>query len=188
LSLEAFALDPKIWTEWATRKYPEIAKLLATTDGFDPVAWKKREAGIPWDMGDSIRGRLVFAKATCANCHDSGRAMGPSLQGVAKRFSRDDLLTAILEPSKDVSPRYRPTRLTTVDDKVYIGMIVYEANDGVILQTGPDAVIRIAGTNIAAKRMIDVSMMPVGLLDKLSDLEVADLLAYLNGPDGMKQK
>jgi putative heme-binding domain-containing protein len=114
--------------------------------------------------------------------------MGPSLQGVSKRFSRDDLLTAILEPSKDVSPRYRPTRLTTIDDKVYIGMIVYEANDGVILQTGPDAVVRISGTNIASKRTIDVSLMPAGLLDKLDDLEIADLFAYLKAPEAVKQK
>jgi putative heme-binding domain-containing protein len=180
---EAFAPDPKLWTDWATKKYPDIVKLLATNDGFDPVAWKRRELGIPWDKGDVPRGRLVFTKATCASCHDGGRAMGPSLLGVAKRFSRDDLLTAILEPSKDVSPRYRPTRLTTLDDKVYVGMIVYEATDGVILQTNPDTVIRIAGDNIAAKRTVDISLMPAGLLDKLTDPEVADLFAYLRLQD-----
>ncbi|HEV3384286.1 MAG TPA: c-type cytochrome, partial [Gemmata sp.] len=185
---ETFAPDPKPWTEWATRKYPETAKLLTTSDGFDPISWKKRQTVVPWDQGDATRGRQVFTKATCSSCHDSGRAMGPSLQGVSKRFSRDDLLTAILEPSKDVSPRYRPTRLTTIDDKVYIGMIVYEANDGVILQTGPDAVVRISGTNIASKRTIDVSLMPAGLLDKLDDLEIADLFAYLKAPEAVKQK
>lgn len=180
---EAYSPDPKLWIEWATKKYPEIVKLLATNDSFDSVAWKKRETNIPWDKGDATRGRAVFAKATCASCHDGGRAMGPSLLGVAKRFSRDDLLTAILEPSKDVSPRYRPTRLTTNDDKVYVGMIIYEATDGIILQTNPDTVIRIAGGNIASKRTIDVSLMPAGLLDKLADGEVADLFAYLKSND-----
>ncbi len=185
---ESFAADSKPWTEWATRKYPEIARMLATSDGFDPIAWKKREAVIPWDKGEVERGRVVFIRATCASCHDGGRAMGPSLQGVSKRFSKDDLLTAILEPSKDVSPRYRPTRLTTNDDKVYLGMVIYEANDGVILQTNPDTVVRIAGTNIVSKRTIDVSLMPVGLLDKLSDLEIADLFVYLRAPETVKQK
>ncbi len=180
---EAFAPDPKLWTDWATKKYPGIVKLLATNDGFDPAAWKKREQVIPWDKGDAPRGRLVFTKATCASCHDGGRAMGPSLLGVAKRFSRDDLLTAILEPSKDVSPRYRPTRLSTLDDKVYVGMIVYEATDGIILQTNPDTVIRIAGDNVASKRTVDISLMPAGLLDKLTDTEVADLFVYLKSQD-----
>jgi putative heme-binding domain-containing protein len=121
----------------------------------------------------------VFAKATCAACHDGGGAVGPSLVGVAKRFSRDDLLTAILQPSKDVSPRYRPTRVVTTDDKAYTGILVYEATDGVILQTGADTAVRLAGASIASMRAVDVSLMPTGLIDKLTDGEIADLIAYL---------
>ena len=180
---ESFAPDPKAWSEWALKKYPDVQKLLTANDGFDPVAWKKREAAIPWPQGDAARGRLVFTKATCAACHNGARAMGPSLQGVSKRFSRDDLLTAVLEPSKDVSPRYRPVSVTTSDDKVTIGMIVYEATDGVMLQTGPDTIVRIAGDKIASRRSVDISLMPAGLLDKLTDTEVADLFAYLKTLD-----
>jgi putative heme-binding domain-containing protein len=183
---EAFAPDVKTWTDWAVRKYPDVQKLLAANDGFDPIAWKMREAGIPWAKGDPARGRIVFAKASCAGCHDGGRAMGPSLQGVAKRFSRDDLITAILQPNKDVSPRYRPTRVATTDESVFIGMIVYEASDGLLLQTGPDSVVRVAGDKIAAKRTVDLSMMPAGLLDKLSDQDVADLFAFLQANEGPK--
>jgi len=97
----------------------------------------------------------------------------------SKRFSRDDLLTAILQPSKDVSPRYRPTRVVTTAEKVYTGIIIYEAVDGVILQTGADTTVRIAGADIASKKQVDVSLMPAGLIDKLTDAEIADLLAYL---------
>ena len=188
MSGETFPADPKPWTEWAMRKYPEVLKLLNSNDGFDPAAWKKREENIPWNNGDPTRGRATFIKASCAACHDGGRAMGPSLQGVAKRFSRDDLLTAVLQPSKDVSPRYRPTRVTTADDKVIIGMVIYDATDGLILQTNADTVIRIAGENIASKRVVDVSLMPAGLLDKLTDAEVADLFAYLRAPEEVKGK
>ena len=108
-----------------------------------------------------------------------GRAVGPSLVGVAKRFGRDDLLTAIAQPNKEVPPRYRPTRVTTTDDRSFTGVIVYEAPDGIILQTGADTTVRLAGADIAGKKVVDVSLMPAGLLDKLSDVEVADLLAYL---------
>ncbi|MFO0823812.1 MAG: c-type cytochrome [Gemmataceae bacterium] len=170
---------PKAWTEWLTKRYPNAAKQFATNDGFDVVAWKKREANIEWDKGDAERGKAVFTKATCAACHDGGRALGPSLLGISKRFGRDDLLTAILQPSKDVSPRYRAIRITTNDDKVYIGMLIYEATDGVILQTNADTSVRIAGDNIAAKRPVESSLMPAGLLDKLTEVEIADLLAYL---------
>src|SRR5262249_36008444 len=140
---------------------------------------KKRAAAIPWADGDPAAGKGTFVKATCAACHDGGRAVGPSLQGVAKRFGRDDLLTAILDPNKDVSPRYRPTRVATTDGKAVVGMVIYEATDGVILQTGPDTTVRIAGGDIESRRQLDTSLMPTGLLDKLTDREVADLVAYL---------
>ena len=58
-------------------------------------------------------------------------------------------------------------------------MIVYEATSGVMLQTGPDAVVRIAGEQIESQKLLETSLMPAGLLDKLSDREIADLVAYL---------
>ncbi len=179
--------DEKALTKWFTKEYPEAAKLLTSNDGFDVAAWKKREVGIAWDKGDVERGKVVFSKASCAACHDGGRALGPSLLGISKRFGRDDLLTSILQPSKDVSPRYRPIRVTTVDEKVYIGMLIYEATDGVILQTNADTSVRISGENIASKRPVEASLMPAGLLDKLADTEVADLFAYLKSLEEPKK-
>jgi len=176
---QVFGADAKKWNEWFTKVHPELAAKLTANDGFDAVAWKKREAGIVWEKGDASAGRKTFVKATCAACHDGGGAVGPSLQGVSKRFGRDDLLTSILQPSKDVSPRYRPTHITTTDGKSFVGMIVYEAVDGIILQTGPDTTIRVTGVSIETKRTLDTSLMPTGLLDKLTDQEIADLVAYL---------
>jgi putative heme-binding domain-containing protein len=171
--------DAKAWAAWVIEHDPLTEKPLNATDGFDAAAWQKRLAGIDWARGDAARGRVAFTKATCAACHDGGGAVGPSLLGISKRFGRDDLLTAILQPSKDVSPRYRPTRIVTTDDKAYTGIIVYEATDGVILQTGADSTVRIAGANIASGKQVEVSLMPTGLIDKLTDAEIADLLAYL---------
>lgn len=174
-----FDADEKAWAGWLVKKHPEAAKALDAGDGFDAAAWGKRLAGIEWAKGDPERGRAAFTKAACAACHDGGRAVGPSLAGITKRFGRDDLLTAILQPSKDVPARYRPTRITTTDEKSYTGVVVYEATDGVILQTGADTTVRVAGASIASSKLVEVSLMPAGLLDKLTDAEIADLLAYL---------
>ncbi|MBA4191610.1 MAG: hypothetical protein C0467_26830 [Planctomycetaceae bacterium] len=172
-------MDTKRWLTWVADDRPDLVPLLAVNDGFDAAAWKKREGDIAWDKGSPERGRLVFTKASCAACHDGGRALGPSLLGISKRFGHDDLLTSILQPSKDVSPRYRPIRITTNDEKGFIGMLIYEATDGVILRTNADSSVRIAGENLASKRPVEASLMPAGLLDKLTDMEVADLFAYL---------
>ena len=176
---EKIGPDSKAWAAWLVKHDPATEKPLNASDGFDAAVWGKRLAGIDWAKGDATRGRVAFTKATCAACHDGGSAVGPSLLGISKRFGRDDLLTAILQPSKDVSPRYRPTRVVTNDDKAYTGIIVYEATDGVILQTGADTTVRIAGVDIASKKPVEVSLMPTGLIDKLTDAEIADLLTYL---------
>jgi putative heme-binding domain-containing protein len=98
--------------------------------------------------------------------------------GVAKRFSRDDLLTAVLDPNRDVADRYRTVRFSTAD-QVYEGIVIYEATDGVILQTSAESTVRVPGRAIDGRKPGANSLMPTGLLDALKDEEVADLLAYL---------
>jgi putative heme-binding domain-containing protein len=101
------------------------------------------------------------------------------LRGAASRFSREDLFTAIVQPSKDVSPRYRTTLIGTADGKSYQGIIIYEAVDSLILQTGPDVTVRLTDPRIIERRVLQTSLMPAGLLDKFADRDIADLYAYL---------
>jgi putative heme-binding domain-containing protein len=176
---QSFGRDRAAWTDWLTKAHPDIAAKLGGPDGVDVAGWQKRFAGIDWGQGDGQRGQAVFTKASCATCHSGGQALGPDLRGVGGRFSRDDLLTAIIQPSKDVSARYRTTQITTTDGKVYQGLIIYEAVDGLILQTGAATTVRIAGGQIESRGVTETSLMPAGLLDKLIDREIADLLAYL---------
>jgi putative heme-binding domain-containing protein len=181
---EKLGTDREAWTAWFTQKYPELAGRLGGADGVDVAGWNKRLAAVDWPTGDAGRGRAVFQKASCGSCHSGSQALGPDLQGVAGRFSRADLFTAILQPSKDVSPRYRTTQIGTTDGKVYQGLIIYEAVDGLILQTGPATTVRVAAAQIAERRLTDVSLMPTGLIDRLSDGEIADLYAYLKSLGG----
>jgi putative heme-binding domain-containing protein len=174
-----FGADAKAWVEWLTRAQPELAEKLGGADGVDVAAWKKRLAGIRWESGKPEAGKKAFEKASCAACHNGAAALGPDLTGVGKRFSRDDLLTAIVRPSQDVPARYRATRIATTDGKAYEGVVIYESVDGLILQTGPAATVRLAGSQIESRAPSEVSIMPAGLLDPLSDREIADLVAYL---------
>jgi putative heme-binding domain-containing protein len=167
------------WEKWYAGRYPDRAGRLADADGVDVTGWRKRLAAIDWPAGDAGRGRAVFTKAGCAACHGTAQALGPDLRGVAGRFSRDDLFTAILQPSKDVSPRYRTTQVFTESGKVYQGLVVYESADGLLLQTGPAATVRLAASEVRGRRPAATSLMPAGLLDRLGDRDVADLYAYL---------
>jgi putative membrane-bound dehydrogenase-like protein len=171
--------DRAAWVAWLAQARPDLAQRLGGADGVDLPRWQERLSRIDWPAGAAGRGREVFVKTGCAACHSGGRALGPDLRGAGGRFARDDLFTAILQPSRDVSARYQTTLVATADGQVYQGMIVYEAVDGVILQTGATSTIRLAGDQIAARRDAPGSLMPAGLLDKLSDREIADLYAFL---------
>ena len=171
----------KEWADWFAQAHPRQAALVLGEDGVDVTAWQRRLAGIDWQAGNADRGRDVFARAACTSCHSGTRALGPDLAGVASRFSRADLFTAILQPSLEVPPRYRLISVTTRSGMSYQGLIVYEAPDSVILQTGPDAVVRIPGDQVEERRTSTRSPMPAGLLDKLTDRDVADLYAFLKG-------
>ena len=97
--------DKAAWSAWLTKAHPDLAAKLGGADGADVTAWQKRFAGIDWSAGDAGRGKTTFTKASCATCHSGGSAVGPDLRGARARFGRDDLLTAIIQPSKDIAPR-----------------------------------------------------------------------------------
>ena len=169
------------WGAWFAETYPELARQLEGADGIDLATWKARLDGVDWSRGDAERGSTVYTKAACAACHSTSRALGPDLHGVAARFSRDDLFTAILQPNRDVPPRYQTTLVVTFGGKTYQGTVIYEAVDGLLLQTGPAETVRIPGERIESQQSVPRSLMPAGLLDPLSDDELADLYAYLKG-------
>jgi putative heme-binding domain-containing protein len=139
---------------------------------------------VDWTHGDAERGRKIFETRTCARCHSGSTALGPNLAGVARRFSRQDLFTAILEPNRDVSPRYQTTMVQTTNGQMYTGMIVYEAVDGVVLRNASNQTFRINANEIEERRVLKTSLMPTGLLKDLKPADLADLDAYLSSLSG----
>ncbi|MFO0947046.1 MAG: hypothetical protein U1D30_14070 [Planctomycetota bacterium] len=175
--------DREAWIAWAAKRYPGRAPELLSPDGIDRSGWEKRFASISWETGDAARGRVLFTNAGCMSCHTGGRAVGPSLAGASRRFSRGDLFTSIIDPSRDVSERYQTEVISTDAGELFQGMVVYEAIDSLILQTGADRTVRIEQESVSERRRSRTSLMPAGLLDKCTGEQIADLFAYLNSLD-----
>lgn len=167
------------WFAWFETVHPEAAKKIAQSAGVDAAAWAKRLVAIDWNAGDATRGKAVFERRSCHRCHGAAGRLGPDLAGAASRFSREDLLAAIYDPNRDVSPLYQTTQVTTRGGQTHFGLLVYESPEGTLLQTGPDTTIRVTDEIYTARRESRMSLMPTGLLDGVSDGEVADLVAYL---------
>jgi putative heme-binding domain-containing protein len=166
------------WLSWFAKAYPQATASLPGLASADFATWKKRLDKIDWEAGELKRGMLVFQKA-CFRCHGESRRLGPDLAGIAQRFSRDDLFTAIIDPSKDILPAYRAVMITTKAGKVYNGMEIYASPSLTLLQTAPDTTVRIPGEDLLSSQPSSVSFMPSGLLDELTDAQVRDLYTYL---------
>lgn len=134
------------------------------------------------------RGRDLFHAASCTQCHRAdgvGRSIGPDLTSVARRFSRRDILTSILHPSRVVAEKYRSLQVITKDGRNLVGRVATSGDyRSPILRlatdpTKPFTYVEINKNEIEAQAHSPTSWMPEGLLSTLSREEVQDLLAYL---------
>ncbi len=127
----------------------------------------------------------MFAAVNCFGCHrfaGEGGAIGPDPTGLAGRFDSKYLLEAVLEPSKVISDQYAAVQILTLDGKVVVGRIMNLAGDSLRINTNmldPDEIVSVDRKQIEEMRLSDVSMMPKGLFNTLSEDEALDLMAYL---------
>lgn len=134
--------------------------------------------------GAPEQGRILF-QALCSNCHifgELGQSVGPDLSTVGSRFTRRDLLEAILYPSKTISDQYAMTELTLDDGSIVSGLIALENVQVVFIRTPQQPTGR--GVPVVADRIKDrkestVSMMPEGLVSGLRLEQIDGMLAFL---------
>ena len=142
---------------------------------------KKLPAGRSFEVGKNL-----FKAANCVGCHklnNEGRELGPDLTKIeSSKHTTEYILGSIFEPSKDIAEKYQSHTFVLDSGKVVTGMIVEETPAEVKVLVDPLA--RCEPT-VLQKMEIDeriksqVSIMPQGLLNKLTREEILDLMAYL---------
>lgn len=138
------------------------------------------------------RGKAMFAATLCSSCHaiqGEGGAAGPDLTQIGKRFSYRDMLEAITDPSKTISDQYASAILVLKDGGSVVGRIVSDANNKYSISQNPFApqVTRdVKKSDVVSTRLSNVSPMPPGLINRINEEELKDLLAYLKA-GGNKQ-
>lgn len=135
---------------------------------------------------DAMQGKAVFKKV-CSTCHrleNVGQEVGPDLLSALRTKTRDALLIDILDPSRDVDPRYINYVVSTKDGRVLTGMIVVEAPTSITLRRAEKAEDTILRTQLEEVQATAKSLMPDELEKQLSKQDVADVIAYLLGVVG----
>lgn len=136
--------------------------------------------------GSADAGRPLFEQR-CAICHRFGalgRDVGPDLTTVSSRFKKRDVLESILWPSKVISDQYQAEMFEMNDGTILSGLIVRENATAILLRTGeqPEKPIVVSKDRIVNRAAAVVSLMPEGLLDDLTNVQAADLLAFVLAP------
>ncbi len=152
-----------------------------------------------------FQGQQLFTTLACAQCHkmtgadaipaavhnhaSAGHAhapsltVGPDLTDAVKKHkgSAQAMLQEILEPSRNIDPKYRKFMFEMDSGKYVSGNIVTEDDHSVTVQTGPTADQQqiVAKDSIEGSRPSPVSIMPSGILNTLDNEQILDLLAYL---------
>jgi putative membrane-bound dehydrogenase-like protein len=141
------------------------------------VAQFREVAALP---GDALRGRKVFEEH-CAKCHTArrggGRA-GPDLSGVNNK-TREELLEAILNPSRAIEPRYVNYIVTTNEGLIHDGVLAAETPAAITLRGGDVDDVTILRTNIREVRASRISLMPEDFEKSMSKQALADVIVFL---------
>ncbi len=136
---------------------------------------------------DSERGEQVFERE-CARCHQpqEGDAVGPDLRVGVQGHTREELLQAILNPNAQILGLFQNYIVTTREDLVYGGVLAAEGPGSLTLRSGPGEEETILRARISEIRASEVSLMPEGLEENIDLQEMADLIAYIQAGDLLK--
>ncbi len=177
------------WQKWFATKYPSEpeAKLPVDAKGskwtFDELAtYLSSPEG---KRGMALRGEALFAKAQCIRCHrygERGEGVGPDLTNVSKRFQQKEILESILYPSAVISDQYVSKIVQTIDGRSLAGLVSTAADGSLIVLQSDGNKIMLAADNIESTTTSKKSVMPEGLLNSLTQEQIADLFAYLGTP------
>ncbi|MCE9529679.1 MAG: discoidin domain-containing protein [Planctomycetes bacterium] len=130
-------------------------------------------------------GKQMFTVATCVACHKMegvGNAFGADLSQYEPKYKPVDMLKDMLEPSSRINEKFETWIIETTAGKKHTGLIVEDKGDVIKLVENPlikAEPIVIKKSEIEDRKKSTQSIMPKGLLDKLTKDEILDLLAYI---------
>ncbi len=131
-------------------------------------------------------GKELFKVASCVACHKlagEGNVFGPDLAKLdEKKGTPEAILRSMLDPSKEIDEKYQSTIFVMDAGDVITGMVMEENDEEIQVVINPLA--KGKPTMLAAAEVIDrkkspVSLMPKGLLDKLTREEILDLIGFV---------
>ena len=129
---------------------------------------------------DPKRGQAVFVK-NCQQCHKIGTIgvdVAPDISD-SRTKTAEQRLVSILDPNRAIDNNYFSFNIVDVDGLVHTGVISSETATSVTLKQPEGKQVTILRSDIDELKSNGVSLMPVGLEQKLTVEEMADLISFI---------
>lgn len=134
--------------------------------------------------GDKAKGQTVYMQR-CLACHKAagqGVQVGPDFVTV-KTKGKDALLTAILDPHKEVAPQFIAYTVNTKDGQTLSGIVTKDDASSMTLKMMGGAELNLPRANIKGSTSSGQSLMPEGLEAGMTEQDMADLLEFIEKAD-----
>lgn len=173
-NLKDAQIDEQVVKNWGVARETETDKLK------DIARFKKIVQAKGY--GDAQRGREVFSR-TCQQCHTlfgEGGKVGPDITG-SNRSDLDYVLQNAIDPNAVIPNDYRTSNIETKDERSITGIVTKQDDNAITVVTANETLI-LPRNELKSMAQTELSMMPEGLLQAITEDEVRDLLAYLRSP------
>lgn len=141
--------------------------------------------------GDATRGKALFeGKGNCQSCHRvgvNGSRTGPDLTDVGALRRTADLERSIVDPAAEILQANRIYRVVTRDGTTVSGKLFNRDTFSVQLLDSKEQIRSFMMSNLREHGFVDKSPMP-SYKDKLTPVEVADLVSYLGTLKGIVKR
>jgi putative heme-binding domain-containing protein len=131
-------------------------------------------------VGQKNRGQKLFDEH-CKTCHaidKTQQLVGPDLRALTKRSPRA-LLSAILDPSQTIDPRYQNYNVILQSGEVLVGLVGTENANSIEIVDAEGKRRVILRDSIDLIQRAPLSLMPVGFEQKITPPQMNDLIAFL---------
>jgi putative heme-binding domain-containing protein len=167
--------DRRPRTEWNFEDLAAVAEQLA----------KPAAASSDHHAASFANGKHLFEVATCVACHrlnGAGNEFGPDIAKLEAKFTPTDIVRELLDPSARINEKYQTFLFELESGKILTGIVLEETPQMVKIIENPLAKaepVVLKPAEITARQKSPTSIMPKGLLDKLTRDEILDLVAYI---------
>lgn len=193
--LDAYLADPEKYVA-ASKLVPRDALL---KDRRPRTEWTFADLAVPIEEMSRTGGRnygngkQIFTVANCIACHrleGVGNSFGPDLTKLDPKWKPADILNEVLTPSARISEKYQTNVFELGSGKVVTGLVLEETPETIKIIENPLAKAvptLIRRGDVVERQRSKTSMMPKGLLDKLTRDEILDLVAYVAAGGNQKR-